>query len=81
MADYRDYAFWKKFYQGRLDEATPPSPPNRTDFKTWERATLERFAREAADENRVLRDQLAWMLEERRKELLRHNADAVSSGT
>lgn len=26
-----------------------------TDFSTWDRKTLERFAREAADENRELR--------------------------
>jgi hypothetical protein len=32
--------------------------PGRTDFRTWERATLERFAREAADENLILRTQL-----------------------
>ena len=29
-----------------------------TDFKTWERKTLEEFARQAADENKELRDQL-----------------------
>ena len=29
--------------------------PNRTDFKGWSRETLEQFARDAADENLVLR--------------------------
>lgn len=29
--------------------------PNRTDFKAWSREALERFARDAADENLVLR--------------------------
>lgn len=32
--------------------------PNRTDFKAWRRETLEQFARQAADENLVLRDDL-----------------------
>lgn len=29
--------------------------PNRTDFAAWDRATLERFARDAADENLILK--------------------------
>ena len=29
--------------------------PNRTDFKTWSRESLEAFARNAADDNLVLR--------------------------
>lgn len=29
--------------------------PNRTDFKNWSRENLEAFARQAADENLVLR--------------------------
>lgn len=29
--------------------------PNRTDFRQWQRDTLEQFARQAADENLVLR--------------------------
>lgn len=29
--------------------------PGRTDFKDWSRETLEAFARQAADENLVLR--------------------------
>jgi len=32
--------------------------PQRTDFKNWSRENLERFARQAADENLVLRDDL-----------------------
>jgi len=34
-----------------------------TDFKSWDRETLERFAREAADENRQLRDDLRTALD------------------
>lgn len=33
------------------------------DFSTWDRATLERFAREAADENRELRQDLRIALD------------------
>lgn len=33
--------------------------PGRTDFSKWQRETLEHFARTAADENLVLRTQLA----------------------
>lgn len=33
--------------------------PGRTDFGSWSRAGLERFARQAADENLVLRRALA----------------------
>lgn len=29
--------------------------PRRTDFSTWDRKALEQFARDAADENLVLR--------------------------
>jgi len=29
--------------------------PRRTDFSAWDRKTLEQFARDAADENLVLR--------------------------
>ena len=36
---------------------------NRTDFKTWERTTLEQFARQLADEHKLLRDQLAHALD------------------
>lgn len=32
--------------------------PGRTDFTTWRRDTLEQFARQVADENLVLRDDL-----------------------
>lgn len=32
------------------------SSPNRTDFTRWERGHLERFARQAADENLLLRE-------------------------
>jgi hypothetical protein len=37
--------------------------PNRTDFSQWQRSTLEQFARQAADENLVLRDKLARIKE------------------
>ena len=33
-----------------------PEQPNRTDFKAWSRENLERFARQAADENKQLRE-------------------------
>lgn len=52
-----------------------------TDFKTWERETLERFAREVADENKALREELALALEAWRKEVLRSATEAVSCGT
>jgi hypothetical protein len=32
--------------------------PNRTDFSAWSREALEAFARQAADENLVLRTDL-----------------------
>jgi len=32
-----------------------------TDFKAWDRATLEKFARQAADENRILASDLKMM--------------------
>lgn len=38
-------------------------PRGRTDFSTWDRSTLERFAREAADENRELRADLRTALD------------------
>lgn len=31
----------------------------RTDFKNWERATLEQFARQVADEHKVLTERIA----------------------
>lgn len=39
----------------------------RTDFSTWDRQTLERFAREAADENRELRADLRAALDAYRR--------------
>lgn len=36
--------------------------PGRTDFKDWSRDGLERFARQAADENLVLRTDLKTAL-------------------
>ena len=30
--------------------------PNRTDFTNWQRPNLERFARQAADENLLLQE-------------------------
>lgn len=53
----------------------------KTDFKTWERATLERFARECADENLDLRETLILALAAWRKEVLRSAPSAVSCGT
>lgn len=47
--------------------------PRRTDFSAWERKTLEAFARDAADENLVLRADIKALHEyirnEWRKEL------------
>jgi hypothetical protein len=37
-----------------LNALGEPSP-NRTDFSTWQRGSLERFARQTADENLLLR--------------------------
>jgi hypothetical protein len=36
--------------------------PGRTDFATWDRKTLEQFAREAADANEVLHQDLKLAL-------------------
>ena len=36
--------------------------PGRTDFATWDRNTLEQFAREAADANELLRQDLKLAL-------------------
>lgn len=52
-----------------------------TDFKEWDRATLEQFARVCADENRVLREELALALAAWRKEVLREPTQAVSCDT
>ncbi len=41
---------------------TTDKPPIPTDFSTWARPNLERFAREAADENLQLRDDLKTAL-------------------
>lgn len=53
----------------------------RTDFATWDRGTLEKFARTCADENKALREELAFALAAWRKEVLRDPPQAVSSGT
>lgn len=56
--------------------------PNRTDFTTWKRENLEAFARQAADENLVLRHDLRLALDAWRREV--HHAqtfaDAKSPG-
>lgn len=44
--------------------------PIKTDFKTWERETLERFAREVADENARLREDNALLLRQWRAAVL-----------
>jgi hypothetical protein len=43
----------------------------RTDFSTWERTTLEQFARQAADENRQLHADLRLALDAYRAEVRR----------
>lgn len=58
-----------------MDQAIPVNAlgepaPGRTDFKTWDRGNLERFARQAADENLMLRDQLREALAAWRREVL-----------
>lgn len=55
-----------------LNALGEPSP-NRTDFKDWDRENLERFARQAADENLVL--------EANNKVLLRAWRDVMVKGT
>ncbi|WP_395026553.1 hypothetical protein [Comamonas odontotermitis] len=42
----------------------------RTDFSTWQRETLERFAREVADENLQLRADVRTALNGYRREVL-----------
>lgn len=42
---------------------TLPVGPAPTDFSIWERETLERFARQAADENKQLREDLRVALD------------------
>lgn len=49
----------------------------KTDFKTWERDTLERFAREAADENRDLKEKLKGLLDAWRKEVIKNSKEQV----
>jgi len=43
--------------------------PSRTDFTRWSRTNLEQFARQAADENLILRTQLREALAAWRKEV------------
>lgn len=43
--------------------------PNRTDFKSWTREGLEKFARDVADENLVLRTDNKVLLEQWRAEV------------
>lgn len=45
--------------------------PGRTDFTAWSRKSLEQFARQAADENLVLRTQLADALAAWRREVVK----------
>lgn len=47
----------KHITQEPVNALGQPSP-NRTDFTKWQRENLERFAREVADENLVLRHDL-----------------------
>ena len=44
-----------------------------TDFKTWERKTLEEFARQAADENKELREQLRVAIDAYRKLIVKED--------
>ena len=56
----------KHITQEPVNARGQPSP-SRTDFKTWDRSTLEKFAREAADENKQLRDDLRTAINAYRK--------------
>lgn len=49
----------------------------KTDFKTWERDTLEKFARDAADENRELKEKLKGLLDAWRKEVIKNHKEAA----
>jgi hypothetical protein len=51
------------------------------DFTLWKRENLEAFARQAADENKQLREDLKLALEAWRKCVLTPPASDVSSGT
>jgi hypothetical protein len=52
---------------------TPPPKPlvNPADFSTWDRKTLEQFARQAADENRELREDIKVVIDAWREEVHR----------
>lgn len=47
----------------------------KTDFRAWERDTLERFARDAADENRELKEKLKELLVAWRKEVIKNQKE------
>jgi hypothetical protein len=49
---------------GQRRNALGNPAPNRTDFTAWERKTLEAFARQAADDNLVLRADNKVLLEQ-----------------
>lgn len=53
----------------------------KADFTLWQRENLEKFARQAADENRELRENLKFALEAWRKCVLTAPKSDVSSGT
>lgn len=52
------------------ENAIGQSSPSRTDFRGWSREGLEHFARQAADENLVLRADLKAALEGWRRAVL-----------
>ena len=51
--------------------------PNRTDFAAWDRTTLERFARDAADENLILKHLLEQAHESNKALLARWRAEVT----
>ena len=57
------------------NEARRGSTPTVTDFSTWDRATLEQFARDASGANVDLKEQVATLLDAWRKAVVR-NAQA-----
>ena len=44
----------------------------KTYFKTWERETLERFAREVADENKTLKELVKSLFKAWKEEVIKN---------
>lgn len=61
--------------EGRAQMLGSPAP-NRTDFKSWSRETLEDFARRAADENLALRIDNKVLLQQWRAAIVEESRNA-----